>query len=52
MNIALWMLQVLLAALFLWHGGFMVAPPAAMVEMINAPRQVRIHTSLAHFWLS
>ncbi len=36
MNIALWILQVLLAAVFLWHGGFMVSPPAEMVEMINA----------------
>lgn len=36
MNVMIWMLQVLLAALFLWHGGFMVAPPADMVAMINA----------------
>ncbi|HEX6288374.1 MAG TPA: DoxX family protein [Herpetosiphonaceae bacterium] len=36
MNKALWTLQGLLAALFLWHGGFMVFPPAEMVEMINA----------------
>ncbi len=36
MNIVLWMLQVLLAAAFLAHGLFMIAPPAAMVEMINA----------------
>jgi hypothetical protein len=32
----LWVLQVLLAAVFAWHGWFMVAPPAEMVEMINA----------------
>lgn len=36
LNIALWVLQVLLAAVFLAHGYFMVAPPAEMVEMINA----------------
>ena len=36
MNIALWILQVLLAALYLWHGWFFVAPPAEMVEMLNA----------------
>jgi uncharacterized membrane protein YphA (DoxX/SURF4 family) len=35
-NIALWILQALLAALFLWHGQFMVFPPADMVAMINA----------------
>jgi hypothetical protein len=36
MNKALWSLQVVLAALFLAHGGFLVAPPAEMVELINA----------------
>ena len=36
LNIALWVLQALLAALFLWHGQFMVFPPADMVAMINA----------------
>ncbi len=36
MNVALWILQVVLAGVFLMHGGFMVAPPAEMVEMINA----------------
>ena len=36
MNIVLWILQVLLAAVFLAHGGFMVAPPAEMVELMNA----------------
>jgi putative oxidoreductase len=34
-SIALWILQVLLAAAFLAHGWFMVAPPAEMVAMIN-----------------
>ena len=36
MNIALWILQGLLAAYFLWHGWLFVAPPAEMVEMMNA----------------
>jgi putative oxidoreductase len=35
-NIALWIVQVLLAVVFLAHGWLMVAPPAEMVEMINA----------------
>jgi putative oxidoreductase len=35
-GIALWVLQVLLAAAFLAHGWFTVAPPAEMVAMINA----------------
>jgi len=35
-SIALWVLQVLLAAAFLAHGWLMVAPPADMVAMINA----------------
>ena len=36
LNIALWILQAVLAALFLWHGQFMAFPPADMVAMINA----------------
>ena len=36
MNIALWILQVLLAAMFLWHGWLFVAPPAEIVEMMNS----------------
>jgi putative oxidoreductase len=36
LNVGLWVLQVLLAAVFLAHGWLMVAPPAEMVEMINA----------------
>jgi uncharacterized membrane protein YphA (DoxX/SURF4 family) len=35
LSIALWILQVLLAAVFLAHGLFMVNPPAEMVAMIN-----------------
>ena len=36
MNIALWILQVLLAALFVWHGWLLVAPPAELVELMNS----------------
>jgi putative oxidoreductase len=36
LSIALWVLQVLLAAVFLAHGWMMVAPPAELVELINA----------------
>ena len=36
MNIALWILQVLLAAYFLWHGWLFVAPPAELVDMMNS----------------
>lgn len=36
MNIALWILQVLLAVYFLWHGWLFVAPPAEMVEIMNS----------------
>ena len=36
MNIALWALQSLLALAFLAHGWFFLAPPASMVELMNA----------------
>src|SRR5215217_2246627 len=36
LNSALWILQLLMAALFFWHGQFSVFPPADMVAMINA----------------
>lgn len=36
LNIAVWILQVMMAALFFWHGQFMVFPPAEMVAMVNA----------------
>ena len=35
MNIALWILQVLLAALFLWHGWLFLSPPAELIEIMN-----------------
>lgn len=36
MNIVLWILQVLLAALFLWHGWLFLSPPPELVEIMNA----------------
>jgi uncharacterized membrane protein YphA (DoxX/SURF4 family) len=36
MNIILWILQVLLATLFLWHGMLFLSPPAELVEIMNA----------------
>ena len=35
-TIALWSLHVLLAAVYLAHGAFLIAPPASMVEIVNA----------------
>ena len=35
-TIALWSLHVLLAAVYLVHGTFLIAPPASMVEIVNA----------------
>jgi uncharacterized membrane protein YphA (DoxX/SURF4 family) len=35
LNVALWILQFLMAVLFFWHGQFSVFPPADMVAMIN-----------------
>lgn len=36
MNATLWILQVVLAVVFLAHGIFMLAPPASMLELMNA----------------
>ena len=36
LNIVLWVLQVLLAAQFLFHGWIMLFPPAELVDIINA----------------
>lgn len=36
MNIVLWILQVLLAAQFIFHGWIFVAPPPEMVDIMNA----------------
>lgn len=36
MNIVLWILQILLAAQFLFHGWIFVAPPPELVDIMNA----------------
>lgn len=36
MNIALWILQGLLALLFLWHGWLFLSPPPELIEIMNA----------------
>jgi uncharacterized membrane protein YphA (DoxX/SURF4 family) len=36
LNIILWVFQVLLAAQFLYHGWFFLAPPAQFVELLDA----------------
>jgi uncharacterized membrane protein YphA (DoxX/SURF4 family) len=36
LNIVLWVLQVVLAIQFLWHGWLFVAPPLEIIEMMNA----------------
>jgi DoxX-like family len=36
MNLALWILQGLLAAVFLWHGWLFVSPPGELVAALNA----------------
>jgi uncharacterized membrane protein YphA (DoxX/SURF4 family) len=36
LNIGLWILQILLAAMFLFHGWIMVFPPAELVAIMNA----------------
>ena len=35
LNIALWVLQVLLAAAYVAHGWLMVSPPAELVALMN-----------------
>ena len=49
MNIALWVLQMLLALAFLGHGGLLLFPPAAIVEQMNAslPRWFQIFLGVA-----
>ena len=36
MNIALWVVQILLAAAFLAHGLMLLSPPASLIEAMNA----------------
>ncbi len=35
MNIVLWILQVLLAVMFLWHGWLFLSPPPELVDIMN-----------------
>src|SRR4030095_146395 len=49
MNIALWVLQGLLAAAFFAHGLLFLTPPAALVEQMNAtlPRWFQLFLGIA-----
>jgi uncharacterized membrane protein YphA (DoxX/SURF4 family) len=49
MNVALWVLQSLLAVAFLLHGWLLLSPPANMVEQMNAsiPPAFRIFLGVA-----
>jgi len=49
MNIVLWVLQVLLALVFLAHGGLLLFPPAAIVDQMNAslPRWFQLFLGIA-----
>ena len=49
MNIVLWILQVLLAVLYLWHGWLMINPPPEVLEIMNTflPPWFRIFIGLA-----
>jgi hypothetical protein len=49
MKILLWVLQVLLALVFLAHGGLLLFPPAAMVDQMNAslPRWFQVFLGVA-----
>ena len=48
-NILLWLLQVLLALVFLSHGWLFLSPPAAMVDQMNAalPRWFQLFLGVA-----
>ena len=49
MNRVLWVLQLLLAAAFFAHGWLFLAPPASMVEQMNAslPRWFQLFLGIA-----
>jgi uncharacterized membrane protein YphA (DoxX/SURF4 family) len=49
MNIALWILQVLLAVAFFAHGWLFLSPPAAIAEQMNAslPRWFQLFLGVA-----
>jgi hypothetical protein len=49
MNVVLWVLQVLLAIVFLAHGWLFLAPPAELVDQMNAslPRWFQLFLGVA-----
>lgn len=49
MNILLWVLQVLLAAVFLWHGLLFLSPPPEVAVLMNAalPRWFQLFMGVA-----
>lgn len=49
MNIALWIVQILLAVAFAAHGWLFLSPPAAIVEQMNAslPRWFQVFLGVA-----
>jgi hypothetical protein len=49
MNVALWTVQVLLAVLFLLHGGLYLSPPPEILEQLNAimPTGLRLFIGVA-----
>jgi putative oxidoreductase len=44
MNILLWILQILLSAVFLWHGLLYLFPPAELIETMNAQLAVWVRS--------
>lgn len=49
MNVAIWVLQVVLAVVFLAHGWLFLDPPASVVEQMNAtlPRWFQVFLGVA-----
>ena len=52
MNIVLWILQVLLAAMYLWHGWLMIAPPPEVAAIMNTflPTWFRLFIGVAELF--
>ncbi len=46
MKIILWILQVLLAVMFAWHGWLFLSPPAEVAELLNAQFPIRFRLFL------
>lgn len=49
MNIVLWILQVLLAAMYVWHGWLMIAPPPEVAAIMSTflPTWFRLFIGIA-----